>query len=582
MNTIHLLGLAGLFSLALVSNLGAAPQGATSRASLTHQGGEPVFECWRPDISDDGRFVVFASGAPNLVPSDIEGYFDVFVRDMQLGTTTRVSVSSAGVAANSHVEIATLSRDGRFVVMCSVASNLVVGDGNLDYDIFVHDRQTAITERVSVSSNGAEATGDSFLPTVSPTGRYVVFTSSAADLVPGDTNQRTDVFVRDRLAGTTVRASLRSGGGQANGNSFDGSITPDGRLVVFESQASDLVAGDTNGVQDVFVHDLQTGITTRVSVSSAGVGGSSDSFRASISDDGRWVAFTSYASNLVAGDSNSVRDVFVHDRLTGQTRRVSVVTGGLQGNGHSNSGRISGDGRFVGFLSEASNLITGDTNGVADGFVHELATGLTTRVTVGAAGEQGNGATFEQPWFSISGDGRWVSFSSASSNLVNGDTNGKVDVFRVDRGWLEPWEYCSPGTTTHGCRAQLSASAQPSASFLGSCVLSVAGVEGQRLGLFFYGIDNSLFAATPWGSGTSQMCVKAPVQRSSVQATGGTANFCDGSLTLDWNLYQQTHPGALGAPWSSGRKVYVQAWFRDPPAPKASSLSDAIELTYQP
>lgn len=539
-------------------------------------------ECWRPDVSDDGRFVVFVSGATDLIPLDINGYWDVFVRDMQLGITTRVSVSSTGVAANSHSDAALISRDGRFVVFGTNASNLVAADGNAEYDVFVHDLQTAITERVSVDSNGWEGNGASFLATLSSTGRFVVFNSGASDLVAGDTNQRIDVFVRDRVAGTTVRASLRSGGGQASGNSYDGSITPDGRFVAFESQSSDLVAGDTNNVEDVFVHDLQSGITTRVSVSSAGVAGNADSFRPSISDDGRLVSFTSYASNLVAGDTNGGRDTFVHDRSTGQTRRVSVSSGGLQASGQSHSGRLSGDGRYFGFFSAAGNLVAGDTNGTEDGFVHELATGLTTRVTVGGAGQQANGETAFQPWFSISTDGRWVSFSSLASNLVSGDTNGRADIFRVERSWLEPWSYCTPGTTTNGCTAQVSANAQPSASLAGPCVLSVTGVEGQQLGLFFYGLDNSLFAVTPWGSGASRLCVGQPLQRSPVQATGGTSNACDGAFVLDWNLYQQTHPGALGAPWSSGRKVYVQAWFRDPPAPKASNLSNALELTYQP
>lgn len=570
-----------LLPFVVAAQLPAAPQGAPSRVSVADQGGEPNLNCWRPDVSDDGRFVAFVSGATNLIPVDTNGRWDVFLRDQQLGVTTRVNVDSSGVPADDHGDFPMLSRDGRFVVYSTPASNLVMGDLNGDDDVFVHDTQTATTERVSVDSSGSEAHGASFLPTISASGRYVVFTSSAPDLVAGDTNQKMDVFLRDRVAGTTARVSLRSGGGQSNGNSYDGWITPDGRFVVFHSQSTDLVAGDNNPLEDVFVHEIPTAITTRVSVSTAGLGGNASSFRGTISDDGRFVAFTSYASNLVAGDTNGVLDTFVRDRWTGETRRVSVGAGGVQGSAQSLSGRICGDGRFVAFMSEAANLVSGDTNGVADSFVHELATGLTTRVSVGGAGVQGNGETAFQPWPSISSDGRWVAFSSAASNFVSGDTNGWSDVFLVDRASFAPWSYCTPGTTTNACAAQVSATAQPSVSAANACVLSVANVDGQASGLIFYSVAGALLR--PWSpTSSSFLCVKAPTRFSPIQNSGGTAGECNGGFSLDWHAYQAANPGALGNPWSAGDKVFVQAWFRDQPAPKTTSLSNAIELTYAP
>ena len=581
MNTPRLSGLAGLLFVTLSAELRAAPQGAISRVSLSYQGSEPNLNCWRPDVSDDGRFVTFISGATDLVPIDSNGQWDVFVRDMQLGLTTRVSVSSSGAEANGHSELARMSRDGRFVAFNSGASNLVSGDSNGVADIFVHDRLTAATERVSVDSNGLQANGASGLSDVSSTGRYVVFASAAANLVAGDTNQHIDIFVRDRLAGTTVRASLRSGGGEPSGESLDASISADGRFVVFSSTSNDLVAGDTNGSEDVFVRDMQLGTTSRVSVSTAGGEGNAASFRGTISNDGRLIAFTSIASNLVAGDTNDTRDVFVHDRSTGQTRRVSVGSTGAQGNGQSFAARISGHGGFVAFLSDASTLVSGDTNGVRDGFVHELGAGLTTRFTVGGAGQQGNGEAGLEVWSSISSDGRWVSFASAASNLVAGDTNGWADAFTLDRAWFEPWSYCTGGTTTNACTAQVSASALPSVSGANACMLSVTNVEGQKSGLIFYSVAGALIQ--PWSAtSTSLLCVKTPTQRSPTQNSGGTAGACDGGFALDWNAFQAANPGALGNPWSAGDKLFAQAWFRDPPASKSTNLSNAIELTYQP
>jgi Tol biopolymer transport system component len=233
----------------------------------------------------------------------------------------------------------------------------------------VHDRLTGQTTRVSVASDGAQGNGDSECPSISADGRYVAFASLASNLVPGDTNGRMDIFVHDRLTGQTTRVSVASDGTEGNGDSGFPSISADGRYVAFASLASNLVPGDTNGTWDVFVHDRLTGQTTRVSVASGGAQGNGDSRFPSISADGRYVAFQSYASNLVPGDTNGVLDVFVHDRLTGQTTRVSVASDGTQGDSYSFGSSISADGRYVAFASYASNLVPGDTNGWADVFV---------------------------------------------------------------------------------------------------------------------------------------------------------------------------------------------------------------------
>jgi hypothetical protein len=233
----------------------------------------------------------------------------------------------------------------------------------------VHDRQTGATTRVSVSSVGGQGNDFSSGPALSADGRYVAFESTASNLVAGDTNGSGDVFVHDRQTGATTRVSVSSTGEQGNGNSFRAALSADGRYVAFESTASNLVAGDTNGTSDIFVHDRQTGATTRVSVSSAGEQGNNNSFRSALSANGRYVAFYSLASNLVAGDTNGRWDVFVHDRQTGVTRRVSVSSAGVQGNHDSMWPALSADGRYVAFDSVASNLVPGDTNETWDVFI---------------------------------------------------------------------------------------------------------------------------------------------------------------------------------------------------------------------
>ncbi len=293
------------------------------------------------------------------------------MRDRQTGAIEVVSVSSDGAHGNGRSYEPSISADGRYVAFESDATNLVPGDTNGSNDIFVHDRQTGVTERVSVSSDGAQGNQYSYYPFISADGRYVAFESRATNLVPGDTNISYDVFVHDRQTGVTERVSVSSGGTQGKNNSQHPAISADGRYVAFMSYASNLVPGDTNGTYDVFVRDQQTGVTERVSVSSDGTQGNSISYAPSISGDGRYVALSSYASNLVPGDTNGTSDIFVRHRQTGVTERVSVSSGGTQGNGDSRVPAISADGRYVAFESDASYLVPGDTNGAWGVFVRD-------------------------------------------------------------------------------------------------------------------------------------------------------------------------------------------------------------------
>jgi len=432
--------LAGVLVL-LATPTGASAQ-TTERVSVDSAGNEqigppPDGPTPPPSISADGRFVAFDSRATNLVPGDTNGRSDVFVHDRQTGITERMSVDGAGNQGNSDSDRPLISANGRFVAFNSRSTNLVPGDTNGTSDVFVHDRQTGTTERVSVDNTGNQGNGGSGVVAISADGRFVAFVSTATNLVPGDTNGVLDVFVHDRQTGTTERVSVDSAGDQ--GNSYSGTIirdygvtmSADGRFVAFVSAATNLVAGDTNGVADVFVHDRQTRTTERVSVDSAGTEGNGASILSEISADGRFVAFWSSATNLVPGDTNGVADVFVHDRQTRITERVSIDSAGNQANGVSTYSAISADGRFVAFVSSATNLVPGDTNGGQDVFVHDRRTGTTERVSVDSAGTESNGSS-ERP--AISADGRFVAFWSSATNLVTGDTNGTSDVFVHDRG----------------------------------------------------------------------------------------------------------------------------------------------------
>jgi Tol biopolymer transport system component len=397
----------------------------TIRVSVAAGGGEANRASGRPSISGDGRYVAFFSTAANLVAGDTNDSTDVFVHDRQTGATTRVSVSTGGAEANAGGTQPAISGDGRYVAFMSAATNLVAGDTNQRDDIFVHDRATGETTLVSVATGGAQANGHSLDPSISDDGRYVAFTSNASNLAGDSIPFFYHVYVHDRQTGETTRASAATGGAQANGFSMNAFISGDGRYVAFASDASNL-AGDTNHARDIFVHDRQTGETTRISVATAGAEATGNSDDPTLSDDGRYVAFKSDASNLAAGDTNNAPDIFVHDRQTGETTRVSVATGGVQANRWSARPSISGDGRYIAFTSDASNLVAGDTNQRSDVFVHDRHGGETARVSIATGGAQANGDSDDS---SISGDGRSVAFSSQAPNLVAGDTNNAPDIF---------------------------------------------------------------------------------------------------------------------------------------------------------
>ena len=408
-----------------------------------------------PSVSADGRFVAFHSYSRTLVDDNTVRSAAVFVHDRDTGITEQVSVSTAGVKSNGFSGRAVISADGRFVMFSSSANNLE--DTPTDYarlGTFVHDRDTGITERLRVSTLGTSGPNSfSGLGTMSANSRFVAFRSGLTNLVPGDTNNAVDVFVHDRDNETTERVSVSSAGVQANQDFTTPeadeypSLSADGRFVVFSSDASNLVEGDTNDARDIFLHDRNTGTTERVSVSTTGVQSNGRSFYPRISADGNLIAYYSDSNNLVPGDINEITDIFVHDRNTGITERLfasMTETTGLTGNYgrllYSTNLSLSADGRYVSFASTSSKLVDGVSNNTVDVFVHDRSTGITDVQSLSSRRLMGDGRSVHP---SLSADGRYLAFDSSATNFLEGDTSNVGGVFITEVKLLSQSDYLS-------------------------------------------------------------------------------------------------------------------------------------------
>jgi hypothetical protein len=404
--------------------------GTTVLVSRNKGNGQVQDDTGYSSISADGNVIGFTSLDSQVAPTDTNGQYDVFVRTVSTGATDVVSryMSKQGNAGSASIDV---SADGRYAVFASHASDLVPGDTNGQTDIFRRDLVTGATTRVSVGV-GWQTNATSYLPRISGNGRFVVYESEATNIVGGIANGTRNIFRWDSVTGTTICVSVSgSTGAPANSVSRQADVSDDGRYVSFDSFAKNLVAINTNVGSDIYVRDVQAGVTSRVSLDTSGLDPNAGSFHSSMSPDARFVVFTSSASNLISGDTNGADDVFLRDRGTGITTRVSVTTAGQQSNSSSDDGAVSDDGRFASFASYASNLVANDTNGLEDAFLRDRSLALTTRVDGGVGAAEANGAV-EDITTAISGDGRYVVFSSDASNLVPNDTNGALDVFVYD------------------------------------------------------------------------------------------------------------------------------------------------------
>ncbi|MBK9122987.1 MAG: hypothetical protein IPM16_07660 [Chloroflexi bacterium] len=438
-----------LLLLAAPASVFARQYKTTSRISISSTGVQGI-NIQHPVINGDGRYVAFWSDKEGLVVGDTNFVGDVFVRDTQTNTTTRVSLGFGGVQTartgglpTSYPDI-DISDSGCIVVYASDATNIRnVPDTNETADVFAVDRCAGgfPTVQVSVQDNtgatGIQANQGGTNPRVSGNGQFVLFRSASTDILFDSNGPVPDIYIYDRASFRTSRVNVSSGGAQANiedGSSGYG-LSDDGFIVAFASVATNLVGGDTNGRSDIFIRDRPNNTTVRI----MGLGGAQpngNSFNPTVTGNGRYIAFRSDASNLVAGDTNNRSDIFVYDRNTGDMERVSISSEGAQANASSDRPFMTDNGRFVSFYSDASNLVDGDTNGAGDIFVHDRTTGITTLASVTSGGTLANGPAGQ--YSALSDDGAFFAFESNASNIVPGDTNGTSDVFHSVAGPISP------------------------------------------------------------------------------------------------------------------------------------------------
>lgn len=378
-------------------------------------------------ISADGRYVVFDSIASNLVDNDNNSTWDIFLRDRLNETTIRLSQSAPDADSDGASIDPVISDDGTVVVFSSSATNLVDDDRNQVADIFRVDLMSGNLTRVSVNGEQEEANNDSDAPDVSADGRFIVYESNATNLTNDDTNRATDIYLYDSQTGQTERISINSEEEQGNGVSRNPSVSDDGRYVVFESHSSNLVENDTNQASDIFLRDRELGMTFRLSVTNAGLQANESSMTSMINATGTVVVFHSNADNLVDDDDNDARDIFVRDLVNDTTTRVSIHSNGSESNATTfSSPAIDASGRYVVFYSSANNLVDDDRNNAWDVFLHDRELRRTTLVSVNASGAQGNASSFIPV---LSSGGHYVVFGSGATNLVAEDTNSSWDIF---------------------------------------------------------------------------------------------------------------------------------------------------------
>jgi len=417
-------------------SLAAAPHapaavGSTSIVSVSSTGVVGNGESMDPSISANGRYVAFESLASNLVSNDTNKQMDVFVHDRVTGVTERVSTATGGGQSNGESRAAHISADGRYVVFSSRATNLTSHDYYGQSNIYLKDRLAGTIDLISTRLDGAPDRCGSHDPAVSDNGRFVAFYSCDDGLTDGDNNGKFDVFVRDRRDGITRLISITPDGEPGNDVSWGPvSITGNGHEVFFSSWANDLTPGDLNSTLDAFAHNWQTGETELLSISTNNVQGDRDTGGGVPSADGTRVIIGSNATTLVPNDTNQVKDAFLRDRAAGTMERISLTPDGRETFNSSGYGSaISPDGRFIAFHSWSDQLIAEDTNFVPDIFVYDVETRRTIRVSISSEGAEANNEVFYT--MDIALDGRAVAFPSQATNLVSGidDSNDTWDIF---------------------------------------------------------------------------------------------------------------------------------------------------------
>lgn len=421
--------------LAVITLIGGLAQACgaqtTTLISVTNGNVQGNGDSYFTGVSGDGRYVAFSSFADNLITGGTNGWLQVLRHDANDGSIIDTSLDINGDEAIIYSWFPTISADGNRVGFTSNSYNLVTLGSDFTFQAYVRDVSSGVTLLASSDSTGIPGNDESYFSAISGNGRYMAFASFSDNLVPNDNNGVDDVFRKDLQTGAIIRVSVGPSGVQGNGSSGAPQISNDGRYVIFSSDATSLVANDTNGKTDIFVRDCVSGVTERLSVSSSGVQSNGGSDWPSISWDGRYAAFESIATNLVTPNTAAGRsNVYIRDRVTGSTVIESVSTAGVYGNAGSSGAVISGNGKYICFNSDATNLTTDTLHSQTNVFVRKLATGQTSLVSKSTTGIAGNG---NSDWSTISGDGRVISYASYSTNLISAGTDGTRQIYTYEQ-----------------------------------------------------------------------------------------------------------------------------------------------------
>lgn len=558
-------------SLLVASCLVSAPlaaQGPVELVDRSSSGQAADGSSYAPAISADGNVVAFISGSDNLAPGLApDGGYAVYVRDRIAGTCEIAEIAFDGTAGDQGSFKPSISADGRYVAFVSIATNLVVNDTNGSAsDLFVRDRVRGTTTIASLTSQGAQAaTAEGML---SADARFVVFDSDSEAVVPGDTNHVTDVFVRDLVNGTVERVSRRADGSEAQQPSRSGKISADGARVAFASFDA-LVAADNDVFEDVYVLDRASGVLHLASPTFDGSPSANESMRPVLAAGGAVVAFLSNDARLVPDDSNGATDAFWFDIALGTVGRASVRHGGAQiPFSQVDQPAISGDGRFIGFESRG-DVVPGVTAGLRE-YVHDRLTRATLLVDMAPGGAEGDASSDSA--VALSFHGEWVAWDSHSTNLLPNDPPHS-DVFVRALVPALPYTYCEAKPNSLGVAAHVSSSGTPSVSSGAPFLVETRGAIGGQAGMLVYGFSPR---NVPWLGGSS--CVAEPFERTRMQLASGGGS---GAFRFDFNARIR---GGFDPRLVSGTVVYAQYWYRDPldPTGFGVGLSDALAFTIEP
>lgn len=540
-------------------------QTTVERVSVTSAGQEGNGPSYAIELSDDARFTLFTSDATNLVPGDTNGVADAFVRDRQLGSTERVTVGAGGIQANGTTTGASLSGDGRYACFSSSATNLVAGDSNGVDDVFLRDRLLGTTERISQTPAGTQWGSPSDWPVIARGGRYVVYRNHA-----GLTYYR--LYRRDLQLGLTELSDELPANYTRWGSSRSPSLSADGRYVAFEATVQ--IAGSPSVTSRIFVRDMQTGSTIEAS-SVQGTPSNSTAMTPAFSPDGQWIAFLGWGSNLVPGFTpDTYGALFMHDLVNGTNEVISTTSTGVISRGSNYFAHgISAGGRFVTLVGGGNALVPADTNQNWDVFLKDRLTGSTRRVSATATGAQlASGGWGGQ----LTPDGRFLVLNSDSPALVAGDANGTHDVFVLDLAPPQAQSFCTGLPSSLGCTPALAASGTPSLSSAQPFTLACTNLVNQQPAWISYSVAPS---ARPFHGGT--LCIERPIVQLALLSSGGSTSGsdCTGSYAIDFNQRIQS---GLDARLVPGTLVCVQAFGHDPQAAGGYTLSPGLAFTVQP